>query len=100
MNSNEIECAKKELDRISKTEEKLNEYPDVMKCPECGGWVKYVLELIGSYKYPISSNGEIDYYDKDFYGDSRSEVQCSGCEKIFLYKYSEEGKIILKDKEE
>ena len=58
---------------MSKAERYVNE------CPKCGGDVKYIEEVSGKFIFYTFSNGEVDFTDKEFIGDSWGLIECEDC---------------------
>ena len=69
-----------------------------MKCPKCGGQVKYVEEVSGFFDYSVDENGYVDFDDKIFTGDCWVSVRCSECHEEFDWEWNDDYfKIILKE---
>ena len=58
---------------MSKAERYVND------CPRCGGDVRYIEEVSGKFIFYTFPNGEIDFTDKEFIGDSWGSIECEDC---------------------
>lgn len=60
-----------------------------LKCTECGGDVKYVEEVKGSFVYTIYEDGCVNFDDHNYYGDSWIIVECADCGTRYDYEWSD-----------
>lgn len=66
----------------------------ILKCLNCGGEIKYIDEVSGSFVHNIV-DGEIDWVDKEIYGDSWNYLECVKCQTQYGYDVDENDKVIL-----
>ena len=52
---------------------------EINECPKCGGTVKYMEEVSGKFIYHTFSDGDVDFLDKEFIGDSWTSIECEDC---------------------
>lgn len=57
-----------------------------MRCTECDGELQIVEEVMGSFAYPVKDDGMINFDDKEYYGESWTNLKCSLCEKEYDYE--------------
>lgn len=67
---------------------------DKFKC-ECGGTLRVIQEVSGSFVHEIDSDGKFDWNDKEFYGDMDEFIACSECEAVIDATAHPEGFIEL-----
>ena len=71
-----------------------------LRCPKCGGRVKYVEEVSGFFDCSVDENGYLDHDDKIFTGNSWVSVRCSECHEEFDWEWNDDySKIILKEED-
>lgn len=61
---------------------------------ECGGELQLVEEVSGSFTYKVDREGIVDWLDKEFYGDSFTNLECLDCQRVYDYDidYSSDAK--------
>ena len=67
-----------------------------MKCQNCGGQVKYIEEVEGSFVCNLSENGEQSC--SEFYGDALSFLECNDCGYRPKYTITEDGRYQLEER--
>jgi hypothetical protein len=63
-------------------------------CLACGAPVKIVEEVLGDFHIPVHEDGNPDWDNKEFIGDSSMWAECTVCKK--QYDYEMEDDIIIK----
>ncbi|SNS23375.1 hypothetical protein SAMN05446037_1006142 [Anaerovirgula multivorans] len=58
-----------------------------MICPKCGGELRYIEEVIGSFTNRIYDDGFVDFDSSSFYGDKHTDVMCTACNTSFDFEW-------------